>query len=393
MKIFFSYASVDTAEYRIEDIVDFLEFQDDIERVFYWDRDTKGGESFDDYMRNNIKNSDLIIVLFTSNTATSIPVFIEIGMSKAFQKQVMPVFDQVDHIVADMQLSRGVQFNSNFRIFCEDLCFKITGKTAKFKESNPMVDYRNELIESFKFNKSSYVEPEVRDVTDIYKEEEKNQKKLPLISYRIFEFILFDPLNRGSLNVITAPSGSGKSVLLNSIKHDILHQEHFSSYIPFSINAENLKLTNDELLEEFYIYLFPDTEGRFYTNFENSVKSGKGIILLDGLSKNPDAHELLTDLHKFILTNNARLIITCRPIIHDFIRSSPKIKEKTHLYELNSFKSSSLFEWVVLNKNNYEQTRTIQARDVYLVLREKVKENEEKGERISLPSLMQEFSM
>ncbi|KKN32763.1 hypothetical protein LCGC14_0810710 [marine sediment metagenome] len=393
MKIFFSYASVDTAEYRIEDIVDFLEFQDDIDQVFYWERDTKGGESFDDYMRNNIKKSELIIVLFTANTTTSIPVFIEIGMSKAFQKKIMPVFDQIDHIVADMQSSRGVQFNSNFRMFCEDLCFKITGKTAKFKESNPMVDYRNELHESFKFNKSSYVEPEVRDVTVTYKEEERKIKKLPLISYRIFEFILFDPINRGSLNVITAASGSGKSIFLNSIKHDILHQEHLSSYIPFSINAENFKLTNDDLLELFYLYLFPDTEERYYKNFEKLVKSGKGVILLDGLSKNSEAYELLTDLHKFALTTNARLIITCRPVIHDFIRRTPKIKEKTHLYELNSFKSSSLFEWVVLNKNDYEQTRHFQAREIYLVLKERVKEHEEKGERVSLPSMMQEFSM
>ena len=370
-----------------------MEFQDGIECVFYWERDTKGGETFDDYMRNNIKKSDLIIVLFTSNTATSIPVFIEIGMSKAFQKDIMPVFDQVDHIVADMQSSRGIQFNSNFRMFCEDLCFKITGKTAKFKEPDPMASYRNDLYETFKFNKISYVEPEVRDVTVAYKEEEKKLKKLPLISYRIFEFILFDPINRGSLNVITAPPGSGKSIFLNSIKHDILHKEPLSSYTPFFIDAEKLKLTSDELLMHFYKYLFPDTEERYYSNFERKIKSGKGVILLDGLSKNQDAHDLLTDLHKFILTINARLIITCRPIIHDFIRSSPKIKGKTHLYELNSFKSSSLFEWVVLNKNSYEKTRHIQAREIYLVLREKVKENEEKGERVSLPSMMQEFSI
>ena len=143
----------------------------------------------------------------------------------------------------------------------------------------------------------------------------------------------------------------------------------------------------------FYNHIFPDTEERYYSNFERIIKSGKGVILLDGLSKNQEANDLLTDLHKLILTNNARLIITCRPIIHDFIRKSPKIKGKTNLYELNSFKSSSLFEWVVLNKNSYEQTRTIQAREVYLVLREKVKEKEESGERVSLPSMMQEFSL
>jgi hypothetical protein len=393
LKIFFSYASVDQTDYKIEAIVDFLEFQDDIERVFYWERDTKGGESFDDYMRNNIEKSDLIIVLFTPNTKNSIPVFEEIGMSKAFRKQIMPVFDQVDHIIADMQSSRGVQFVPNFRMFCEDLYFKITGKNAKFKESDPMLEFRNEIYKIFKFNKTSYVEPEVRDVTVTYNEEEKNLKKLPLISYRIFEFILFDPINRGSLNVITAPSGSGKSIFLNSIKHDILHQEHLSSYIPFSINAENFKLTKDDLLQDFYNYLFPDTEGRYYTNLEKVVKSGKGVILLDGLSKNSEAHNLLIKLHKLILTNNSRLIITCRPVIHEFIRNSPKIREKTHLYELNSFKSSSLFEWVVLNKKDYEQTRNLQARDIYLVLKEQVKEKEERGEKFALPSMMQEFSM
>lgn len=36
MKIFFSYASVDQIDYRVEQIVDFLEFQEDIERVYYW---------------------------------------------------------------------------------------------------------------------------------------------------------------------------------------------------------------------------------------------------------------------------------------------------------------------------------------------------------------------
>ncbi len=393
MKIFLSYSSTDTAEYKIEEIVEFLEFQDDIERVFYWERDTKGGESFDDYMQNNIEKSDLIIVLFTPNTKNSIPVFEEIGMSKAFRKQIMPVFDQVDHIIADMQSSRGVQFVSNFRMFCEDLYFKIMGKNAKFKESDPMLEFRREIYKTFKFNKSSYVEPEVRDITATYKEEEEKLKKLPLISYRIFEFILFDPINRGSLNVITAPSGSGKSIFLNSITYDILHQEHLSSYIPFSINAENLKLTKDDLLHVFYDYLFPDTEERYYKNFEKIVKSGKGVILLDGLSKNSEAHVLLKNLRKFILTNDARMIITCRPVINEFIRNSPKIREKTHLYELSSFKSSSLFEWVVLNKNDYEKTRNLQAREVYLVLKEKVKEIEEKGEQFSLPSMMQEFSI
>ncbi len=393
MKIFLSYSSTDTADFKIEKIVEFLEFQVDIKRVYYWARDTKGGETFDDYMRNNIKISDLVVVIFTENSKDSVPVLEEIGMAKAFQKKIMPVFEKVENIVADIQSSRGVRFISNFRMFCEDLYHKITGKKAKFKESNPILEFRNEMHKTFKFNKSSYVEPELRDVTETYKEEDKSEKKLPLISYRIFEFILFDPINRGSLNVITAPPHSGKTIFLFSLKHDILHQELLSNYIPFFIDAEKLIDDSRDLFHRFYDYLLPDTDDRYLENFEMFIKSGKAVILLDGLSKNTNPEELLEKLHKFVLSNNARLIITCRPVIHDLIRGSPDIEEKVHLYMLNSFKSSSLFEWVVLNKNNYEQTRLHQARTIYLILKERVKQKEEKGERVVLPSLMQEFSM
>jgi len=393
MKIFLSYSSSDTVDYKIEEIVEFLEFQDDIKRVYYWARDTKGGESFDDYMRNNIKISDLVVVLFTDNSKGSVPVLEEIGMAKAFQKRIMPVFERVENIVADIQSSRGVRFIPNFRMFCEDLYNKITGKKAKFKETNPILEFRDEMHKTFKFNKSSYVEPELRDVTEVYKEEEKSEKKLPLISYRIFKFILFDPINRGSLNVVTAPPHSGKTIFLFSLKHDILHQEPLASYIPFFIDAEKLKDDSRDLFHQFYDYLLPDTRDRYLENFEMFIKSGKAVILLDGLSKNTNPEGLLEKLHNFVLSNNARIIITCRPVIHDLIRKSPDIKEKAHLYRLDSFKSSSLYEWVVLNKNNYEQTRQHQARTIYLILKEKVKQKEEKGERVVLPSLMQEFSM
>ncbi|KKK73595.1 hypothetical protein LCGC14_2892270, partial [marine sediment metagenome] len=284
-------------------------------------------------------------------------------------------------------------FIPNFRMFCEDLYNKITGKKAKFKESNPILEFRDEMKKKFKFNKSFYVEPELRDVTEVYKEEEKSEKKLPLISYRIFKFILFDPINRGSLNVVTAPPHSGKTIFLFSLKHDILHQEPLASYIPFFIDAEKLKDDSRDLFHLFYDYLLPDTNDRYLENFEMFIKSGKAVILLDGLSKNKNPEELLEKLHNFVLLNNARIIITCRPVIHELIRKSPEIKEKAHLYRLDSFKSSSLYEWVVLNKNNYEQTRLHHARTIYLILKEKVKQKEEKGEKVVLPSLMQEFSM
>ena len=60
MKIFLSYASNDQNEYKVEEIVDFLEFQDDIECVYYWERDTKGGQTFDEYMTSTFILKDRV---------------------------------------------------------------------------------------------------------------------------------------------------------------------------------------------------------------------------------------------------------------------------------------------------------------------------------------------
>ena len=391
MKIFFSYASVDQVEYRVEKIVNFLEFQDDIERVFYWERDTKGGETFDNYMRNNIKASDLIILLFTPNTINSVPVIEEIGIAKAFEKKIMPIFEETKDIFANVQISRGIPYNSNFRMFCEDLYHKITGKSAKFKESDPLMELREDMRSSFQFNKLHYVEPELRDITGVFKDDKEQKKKIPLISYRIFNFILFDPLNRGSLNIMTAPSGSGKSLFVQSLKYDILHREQLSSYIPFLIRARDLRIDDYGLLNAFYENILPNTKEKYYTNLDSLVKSGKAIFLLDGLSENSEPLELLKKLHDFVSSYNARIIITCRPIIHEYIKEFFINGAKYNLYELNTFKSTSLFEWIVLNKNIFDQTRHHQAKDIYRILKVKVKEKERNGELVVLPELMQDL--
>ena len=393
MKIFFSYASVDQVDYKVEKIVNFLEFQEDIECVFYWERDTKGGETFDDYMRNNIKASDLIIVLFTSNTINSVPVIEEIGIAKAFQKHIMPIFEQTSDIFANVQSSRGIPFGPNFRMFCEDLYHKITGKNARFKESDPLMEIREDMHKTFQFNKLHYVEPELRDITGVFKDDGEQKKKLPLISYRIFNFILFDPLNRGSLNIMTAPSGAGKSLFVESLKYDILHKEQLSSYVPFLISAKDLDITKQGLLSAFYENILPNTEEKYFTNLESLIKSGKAIFLLDGLSEHPEPLQLLKKLHDFVSSYNARIIITCRPVIHEYIKEFFVNGAKYNLYELNKYKSSTLFEWIVLNKNSFDQTRHHQAKDIYKILKVKVKEKERSGQRVVFPELMQELSL
>jgi len=392
MKIFFSYASVDQIDYRVEQIVDFLEFQEDIERVYYWQRDTEGGQTFDDYMRNSIKASDLVIVLFTENTRDSIPVIQEIGIAKAYQKKILPVFEDIEDICANIQSSRGVPYTNDLRAFCKDLYFKIAKKKAKFKEKNPLLGLRNTMHDNFEFNKLNYVEPEFRAISKSNNKDEDSKIENPLVSYRIFNFILFDPLYRGTLNIVSASAESGKSVLLASLKYDILHREQLLSYIPYLIVAKEID-TSKNLLDSLYDNILPDTNSRYISNLLENIKSGKGILLIDGLNGNHDPEGLLKKLYEFAHTHNARMVITCVPVIHEYIINLSLEKKRYNIYELNTFKPSSLFEWIVLNKNNFDQTRHFQAKQIYLVLSKLIKNKEEKDEKFLLPILMQNFSI
>ncbi len=392
MKIFFSYASDDQTDYKVEQIVDFLEFQEDIERVCYWQRDTAGGQKFDDYMRSSINASDFVIVLFTENTRDSIPVIQEIGMAKAFQKKILPIFIDIEDICANIQSSRGVCYKNDFRAFCEDLYFKIAKKKARFKEKSPLMELRNDMHDNFEFNKLSYVEPEFRACSKSSCPVEVSGIENPLISYRIFNFILFDPLNRGVLSIVSAPPKSGKSVLLASLKYDILHREQLSSYIPYLIEAKNIDMSK-ETLDALYDNILPDTDGRYTSNLLENIKSGKGLLFIDGLKGSDDPKGLLKKLNEFAHLHNARMIITCLPVIHEYINDLSLEEDGYNIYELNTFKPSSLFEWIVLNKNNFDQTRHFQAKQIYFVLSKIVKEKEKKGKKVLLPILMQKFSI
>jgi hypothetical protein len=315
-------------------------------------------------------------------------------MAKAFEKKIMPIFLDIDDLFGNINSSRGIQYKEDFRIFCEDLYYKLTKKKAKFKEVNPLMALRKQMYEDFQFNKLNYVEPEFRAISDLYNNHiEAKEEDNPLISYRIFNFILFDPLNRGSLNIVTAPAHSGKSVLLESLKYDILHREQLASYVPYLFNARDITIDNEGFQNILYDYIMPNTDRRYIKDLEENIKSGKGILFIDGLNGNEDPKGLLKTLYEFVYEYNARITITCLPIIHKYIKELSLESERYHIYELNTFKPASLFEWIVLNKNSFDQTRNHQAKDIYLKLKKIVKEKENKGERVLLPQLMQEISL
>ncbi|MCP4762188.1 MAG: TIR domain-containing protein [archaeon] len=402
MIVFFSYSSLDQNSHRIQEIVDFLEYQDDIERVFYWERDTQGGETFDNYMRNSIKTSDIVIVFFTSNSNESIPVFLEIGIAKAFEKRIMPVFDEIKYVTAGINIRRGIQFSQDFRKFCIDLYFRLTGKQPKHQEIDAIHELRNNMSLNFKFDKRSYVEPQLKEIEyrkEIYSDinfQNKDLKyfdtEIPFIDFRIFKFIFFDYINRGKVNIITGPMGSGKSSLLQCLKYDILNENLLQKYIPVYINIKRVNnVETQDLLTLFYNNFLPNTENRYFTNFKSTVENGKIIFLLDSISELPNPVSFLNKIKNFIKKYNALILLTFRDTIFDYIHEIQFDEKDLKIYRLNIFKETSLFEWVVLNKNNYEQTRKHTAEEIYLVIKKIVKEKEQNEEEVILSLLMQDY--
>ncbi len=159
MKLFISYAVKDIIQYKIPEIISFLDSQESIEKVFYWERDCAGGESIIEYMKRSIKESDAVVVFCSEEAQQSQAVQQEIGMALILDKLIVPVWAELTElgsavIPPNLRDRRGhvlpyeVWYNEDdykplLREFCEKLYFLLTGQKATY-----FVDY-TKTIEVF----------------------------------------------------------------------------------------------------------------------------------------------------------------------------------------------------------------------------------------------------
>ncbi|HME50915.1 MAG TPA: TIR domain-containing protein [Candidatus Lokiarchaeia archaeon] len=110
-KLFFSYDSRDIDTFHIPVIVDWLEQQPGIDKVYYWHRDTDLGQTFDDYMVTNITMADAILLFCSEHSKISPAVNQEIGMARQARKRVVPVFLDLSAVPDGLRQVRGIQLN------------------------------------------------------------------------------------------------------------------------------------------------------------------------------------------------------------------------------------------------------------------------------------------
>lgn len=110
MQIFVSYATRDADLYKIPDLARKLEEFNEIGEVLYWQEDMH--DSIIEYMNDNLKRSDVVLLFCSPNALDSVPVKKEWMAAEAIQKPIVPVFIKPEHIPTLLSDRLGIEFDS-----------------------------------------------------------------------------------------------------------------------------------------------------------------------------------------------------------------------------------------------------------------------------------------
>ncbi|WP_371806244.1 toll/interleukin-1 receptor domain-containing protein [Candidatus Lokiarchaeum ossiferum] len=109
IKVFFSYVTKDAESFRLKEIATQLENFPRIEKVFYWERDTKS--DIVQYMEENLENADVVVLFCSQHIKNSNPVKSEYGSAMSINKAIIPVFVDINDIPVILRSKKGVQYN------------------------------------------------------------------------------------------------------------------------------------------------------------------------------------------------------------------------------------------------------------------------------------------
>ena len=175
IKIFVSYATEDAESFQIKRIIEYLELQTEIiDKVYYWQRDTKGGQDFIVYMREKIKESDFILFICSETSKLSQPVNQEIGITIGLEKEKMAIFKVQEDVPDVLGKLRGVEYrdktDQDFHYMLKEIFEFITGVKPKKTEFDVLMDFQEILEMSHRIKKI-----DVADMLEI-SETELNKK-------------------------------------------------------------------------------------------------------------------------------------------------------------------------------------------------------------------------
>ncbi|MHA1987417.1 MAG: TIR domain-containing protein [Promethearchaeota archaeon] len=139
MKVFLSYASVDLDSFKIPEIVDLLESQPGVDKIYYFHRDCK--DSIIKYIEKSIQISKYTIFMCSENSNRSDSFRQEVELVTIAHKNWIPVFRDFNDVPFILQTIKGIKFNDNdFQGFLKALYYKLTRLEYKPQISKKMKD-------------------------------------------------------------------------------------------------------------------------------------------------------------------------------------------------------------------------------------------------------------
>ncbi|MFX1364554.1 MAG: TIR domain-containing protein [Promethearchaeota archaeon] len=108
--VFVSYATRDADLYNIAEFSRKLEGYKEIGEVLYWQEDMH--DSIIEYMNDNLRRSDVVLLFCSPNALESVPVKKEWMAAEAIQKPIIPIFIKPEHIPTLLSDRLGIEFDS-----------------------------------------------------------------------------------------------------------------------------------------------------------------------------------------------------------------------------------------------------------------------------------------
>jgi hypothetical protein len=142
MKVFISYASPDLKPFRVADMAARLENTAEIERAFYWDRDSTAQKSIVKYMEESITVSDVILIVCTEASNDSGPVQQETDMAVYLNKRIVPIFRDINDVRISLRPKRGVKYyEDDFDLFFKELFMVVTETLPEIPKEEEIAEF------------------------------------------------------------------------------------------------------------------------------------------------------------------------------------------------------------------------------------------------------------
>ena len=109
IKVFLSYATLDSDYFQISKIASELKDYPKITEVLYWEEDLH--DDIYDYMDQNLGRCDVILLFCSPHSIESEPVQMEWKSALKIKKKIIPIFYNEEHIPNLLTTKLGLQFN------------------------------------------------------------------------------------------------------------------------------------------------------------------------------------------------------------------------------------------------------------------------------------------